>query len=186
VAYAKRAVQALAVVAVAGLFGVLVWRLVHHERSAVPVVLDERRQVRAPSFSLPKLNGGGDLALASLRGKAVVLNFWASWCAPCEDEIPTLEQTWKQHRSRGLVVLGIDIMDASRDARSLAQRLRLTYPLVRDSRGKLLDRFSVAGLPQTLFVNRHGKLVGSRIQGGVDLEKNQDDFQRGIQLALRW
>jgi peroxiredoxin len=185
VAYAKRAVQALAVVLVAGLFGVLVWRFVHDERTAVPVVLDERKPVPAPEFSLPQLKGDGELALASLRGKAVVLNFWASWCAPCEDEIPTLEEAWKEHRGRGLVVLGIDILDSSRDARSFAERLRMTYPLVRDSRGKLLDRFSVAGLPQTLFVNRRGKLVGSRIQGGVDLDKNRDDFERGIALALR-
>jgi hypothetical protein len=82
-------------------------------------------------------------------------------------------------------VVGIDIMDLGRDARSFARRIGITYPIVRDSRGKMLDRFSVSGLPQTLFVNRRGLLVGSRIQGGVHLDKNRSHFSRGVELALR-
>lgn len=169
---------------VATLFGILVWRVVHHERSSVPVVLDARKPVRAPGFTMPRLDGGGDLSLSSFRGKGVVMNFWASWCAPCKEEMPVLQYTWRRYRSRGLVVLGVDVQSPLGDARSLARRLGVTYPLAHDGRGMLLERFSVAGLPQTLFVDRSGRLVGTRIQGGVDLAKHRADFARGIELAL--
>ena len=181
----RRAAQALALAAVAGLLGVLVWRVAHHERSQVPVVLDPRKPVQAPAFDLPRLDGAGHLTLASLRGKGVVLNFWASYCVPCKDEIPALEAAWKRHRSRGLVVVGIDVEDSGSDAQSFARRLKVTYPLVRDGRGRMLERFSVVGIPETLFVSRRGRLVGSRIQGGVNLEKHREAFVRGIRLALR-
>ncbi len=65
----------------------------------------------APAFSLPRLAGQGDLSLSSLRGKTVVLNFFASWCAPCKREAPDLEAVWRRYRSDGLVVLGIDSGD---------------------------------------------------------------------------
>jgi peroxiredoxin len=104
---------------------------------------------------------------------------------PCKQEIPALEAAWNQHRSRGLVVVGIDITDARADARSFAHRLGITYPLVRDQRGTSLDSFSVISLPETLFVDRRGKIVGTRIQGGVHLERNRAGFTQGIRLALR-
>jgi peroxiredoxin len=182
---ARRGLQAVALAAVATLLGVLVWRVTHREREAVPVEIPQRQPIRSPEFEFPRLDGDGALTLRSLRGKAVVLNFWASWCGPCKDEIPALEDTWKQHRSRGLVIVGIDIMDAARDARSFARRVGITYPIVRDHKGTSLDRFSVLGLPETLFVNRRGRVVGRRISGGVHLERNKAEFSRGLQLALR-
>jgi peroxiredoxin len=181
----RRGLQALALVAVAGLLGVLVWRATHREAEAVPFRIPQRQPIRSPAFDFPRLDRMGDLTLRSLRGKAVVLNFWASWCAPCKEEIPSLEASWRQHRSKGLIVVGIDIMDASGDARSFAQRHGITYPLVRDDKGRSLDRFSVLSLPETLFVDRHGRIVGDRISGGINLERNKPTFTRGLQLALR-
>jgi peroxiredoxin len=181
----KRGLQALALVSVGVLLGVLVWRLTHREHDVVPVVIDAVHPIRSPAFDFPRLEAPGKVSLASLRGKGVVLNFWASWCAPCKREIPALEVAWRRHRARGLVIVGIDINDAKADARSFARRLGITYPLVRDKRGSSLDRFSVLYLPETLFVDRRGKVVGTRIQGGVNLKKNRVSFARGIQLALR-
>ena len=85
-----------------------------------------RKPIRSPAFEFPRLDGDGDLTLASLRGKAVVLNFWASWCAPCKDEIPALQAAWQRHRRQGLVVVGVDIMDAAGDARSFARNSGIT------------------------------------------------------------
>jgi thiol-disulfide isomerase/thioredoxin len=181
---ASRGLQALALALVAALLGILIWRVVHREPSQVPVVIDSRKPIRSPAFEFPRLDRDGDLTLASLRGKAVVLNFWASWCAPCKEEIPTLQEAWQRHRRQGLVVVGVDIMDAAGDARSFARRTGITYPIVRDQKGTSLDRFSVISLPETLFVDRSGKIVGSRIAGGVHLEKNRGSFTRGIQQAL--
>jgi cytochrome c biogenesis protein CcmG/thiol:disulfide interchange protein DsbE len=181
----RRAAQALAVAGVAALLGVLVWRVVTDEGPEVPVEIDRGGRVAAPAFMLPRLEGDGKLSLASLRGRAVVLNFWASWCVPCKEEVPLLEDAWREHRANGLVVLGIDIQDGASDARKFARRAGLTYPLVRDQRGKTLGPYNVAGVPQTLFVNRRGRLVGSRIQGGIHLEKNRDVFEQSLALALR-
>jgi thiol-disulfide isomerase/thioredoxin len=181
---ATRGLQALALVTVAGLLGVLVWRVVHRTRAAVPVHVNPRHPVTAPAFDLPRLDRRGRLTLASLRGKAVVVNFWASWCYPCKQELPALEAAWRQHRSSGLVVVGIDVMDAGGDAGSLARRMGVTYPLVRDDGGGVADRFAVANLPETVFINRRGKVV-ERIQAGVQLTRNRTDFRRGIRLAAR-
>src|SRR6059058_1042042 len=89
--------QGLALAAVAGLLGLLVWRLTHQSH---PPKLGGP----APAFSLKRVDAPGTkLTLASLRGKPVVLNFWASWCVPCKGEAKLLEQTWQQYRARGLV-----------------------------------------------------------------------------------
>ena len=168
------------------LCGLLVYGIVQRgDDRSLEAAIERGERPAAPDRELPRLEGGGVGSLAAYRGKVVFLNFWASWCAPCKDEIPALERTWQQLRARGLVVVGVDIMDTGSDARSFARRIGISYPLVSDSGGQMLDRFSVNGLPQTLFVNRRGRLVGSRIRGGVHLDRNRGDFSRGVELALR-
>jgi cytochrome c biogenesis protein CcmG/thiol:disulfide interchange protein DsbE len=163
--------QALALGLVASLLALLVWKLAH--QPSVP-------KGAAPTFSLPRLDRGGELGLAALRGKAVVLNFWASWCAPCKDEAPELEAASRRWRSRGVVVVGIDSQDFRGDARRFARRHGVTYPLVHDGKGKTRDDYGVTGLPETFFVDRSGKLVGDHIQGPVTERQLNDN----IVLAL--
>jgi cytochrome c biogenesis protein CcmG/thiol:disulfide interchange protein DsbE len=177
----KVGAQAAAVALVVGLLGLLVWKVVNEERSDVPEQLAEGKRPTAPGFTLPRLSGDGELSLASLRGKAVVVNFWASWCKPCEEEAPLLEQAWRRYRSQGLVVVGVDAQDFARDARRFARKNGMTYPLVRDGPGETLGDYGVVGFPETFFINREGKLVGERIAGAVDRER----LTRNIELALR-
>jgi cytochrome c biogenesis protein CcmG, thiol:disulfide interchange protein DsbE len=177
----KLGAQAAAVGLVAGLLGLLVWKVIHDERSDVPEQLAAGKTPTAPGFTLPRLNGDGELSLASLRGKAVVVNFWASWCKPCEEEAPLLERAWRRYRSQGLVVVGVDAQDFGRDARRFARKNGMSYPLVRDGPGETLSDYGVVGFPETFFVNREGKLVGERISGAVDDER----LTRNIELALR-
>jgi cytochrome c biogenesis protein CcmG/thiol:disulfide interchange protein DsbE len=154
--------QAVAVVAVVVLFAVLVWRLTH---GASPPTTG----VPAPAFSLRRLNGTGTLRLSSLRGKAVVLNFWASWCGPCKAEAPVLEKLWRQYRDKGVVFVGIDSNDASSDARRFVAAHGITYPVVSDANGLVAaNRYDIAELPVTYFVDRHGRLVGQHVLGPVN------------------
>jgi cytochrome c biogenesis protein CcmG/thiol:disulfide interchange protein DsbE len=166
----KLAGQVISVAAVAALLGLLVWKIAHKEgRTATP-----------RNFSLTRLDSSGKLDLASLRGKVVVLNFWASWCEPCKQEAPRLERAWQQWRNRGVVVLGVDAQDFSTDAKRFIRRYKLTYPAVHDGPGSILGAYGVTGFPETMFIGRDGRFVGEHIAGEVDAA----ELRRNIELAL--
>ena len=129
----------------------------------------------APSFSLRRIDGAGTLDLASLRGKAVVLNFWASWCVPCKGEAAMLEQAWRQYRGQGVVFLGVDYHDVTSDARTFLTHHGITYPTVQDGSGAVGDRYGLTGVPETYFIDRRGRLVGAHVVGTI---KNQADSFR--------
>ena len=181
---ARLVAQGIAVAGVVALLGLLVWKVAFDRSGGAAAQLARGETPLAPAFVLERLDTEGTLDLASLRGKGVVLNFWASWCIPCRDEAPVLEQAWRENRARGLVVVGIDAQDFKGDARRFMRRFGLTYPVVYDGKGSTLGRYGVTGFPETFFVDRAGKLVGERIAGGVDTERNRARFDQGIELAL--
>jgi cytochrome c biogenesis protein CcmG/thiol:disulfide interchange protein DsbE len=181
---AKVVAQGLALAGVVALLGLLVWKIAFEDTGGVAAQLDRGETPVAPLFVLERLDREGTLSLAELRGKAVVLNFWASWCIPCKDEAPLLEEAWQRHRDRGLVVVGVDAQDFKGDARSFMKRFGLSYPVVYDGKGSTLGRYGITGFPETFFVDREGNLVGERLVGGLDLERNRDKFAEGIELAL--
>ena len=168
--------QVLAAGLVASLLALLVWKVAAGPESEVEG-LSRGKTPPAPGFSLPRLNGEGEISLASLRGKAVVINFWASWCVPCKEEAPVLEAAWREHRDRGLVVLGVNSQDLSSDARRFAREVGWTYPLVRDGEGETLGPYAVPAFPETFFVDRKGKVV-ARIDGPVTDETLRENIER--------
>jgi cytochrome c biogenesis protein CcmG/thiol:disulfide interchange protein DsbE len=174
----------VALVGVAAMLGLLIWKVAFGNETGAADELAKGKLVHAPAFTLDRLDEDGQLGIADLAGKAVVVNFWASWCVPCRDEAPVLQKTYERYRDQGLVVLGVDVNDFRQDARRFMRRYGVTYPVVYDGKGSTVGKWGVRGFPETFFVDRTGKLVGERIEGAVDIERNRDAFQRGIALAL--
>jgi cytochrome c biogenesis protein CcmG/thiol:disulfide interchange protein DsbE len=166
--------QLLAVTAVAALFGLLVWKLAHNESSDIKSRISRGERPAAPAFTLGRLGGDGRVSLADFRGRALVLNFWASWCRPCAEEADVLEDTWRTHRGDGLVVLGIDYRDLRSEGRRFARKYGMTYPLAHDGRATLTSPYGLTGVPETFVVDRAGRLIG-HIEGAVNA---RDDWQR--------
>jgi len=113
---------------------------------------------RAPNFELTTLQGES-LSLAGLAGKPVVLNFWASWCAPCRAEMPLFEKTYRAYQDRGIVFVGAAVEDDVMSARQFASHLGITYPLGLDEDGTIARSYRLLGLPGTMFISRDGRLV---------------------------
>ncbi len=173
----KLGAQAAAVGLVAALLALLVWKVAAGDRSEVAGALAQGRLVPAPAFDLPRLDGEGSLSLADFRGQPLLVNFWASWCVPCEEEAPALQQAWEEHRGDGLVVIGINHDDLRGDALAFVEKHGATYPNVVDRDRKAVADYGLTGVPETFFVDREGRIVG-RIRGAVDSEANVDAFER--------
>ena len=180
----KLTAQAVSVGAVVGLLALLVWKVVHQNRHTAASEIAHGKTGPAPSFSLPRLNGDGKLTLVSLRGKAIVLNFWNSYCVPCQKEAPALEAAWHRYRSQGLVVVGVDVYDFKGDGRRFARKYGVTYPLVHDGGGATIDSYGLTGYPETFFVDRRGRLVGEHLEGPIQDGGNRTAFTRAIERAL--
>ena len=152
-----------AIAATVALVALLAYGVAQNEpnRSIDQAVANGERP-RAPALELPRLNGPGRLSLAALRGKVVVLNFWASWCVPCRQESPLLER-W-QHRiaPSDATIIGVDVLDLAPDARAFARRYKLSYPIVRDGPGHRLAAFGVLGYPETLLIDRRGRVAATQ------------------------
>jgi len=183
----KRLAQGVALVAVAALLGLLVWKVATRDSGGAAAKLSAGNgaPVAAPQFTLPRITGiagsmPGSVSLASLGGKVVVLNFWASWCIPCKQESPRLQEAYVRYAKQGVVVLGVDAQDFTGDARRFANRYRLTYPIVHDGSGKTLGPYGVTGFPETFFVGRDGKLVGKRIEGEISAKQLDEGIQRAL------
>ena len=141
--------QGVAVGLVVLLFALLLWKLVDDEGGDLARAAANGERPAAPEFTLERLDEDGELSLSALRGKAVVLNFWASWCVPCKEEAPVLEELWQENRERGLVVVGLDAKDFRRDARDFVRRFGLTFPIVYDGPGDTIPDWGVTGFPET-------------------------------------
>lgn len=116
----------------------------------------------APDFTLLDMSGN-PVKLSDLHGKTVALNFWATWCTSCLQEIPQLLAVSQQDSGRGLVVLGVDVQESPDGVRGFVAAHNMTYPIVLDGKGDVTAQYRLPGLPATFFVDENGILRASQI-----------------------
>lgn len=149
--------------------GVL-WTVASRVPSAVGAPLSTAPSPRegflAPDFTLDTLDGK-KVTLSELRGKVVVVNFWATWCLPCREETPALEKSYKRYKDSDAVILGINLtnQDSISEVDSFVQEFGLTYPILLDRDGRVGYLYQVKGLPTTFFINREG-VIRTVLVGG--------------------
>jgi len=117
------------------------------------------RGTRAPAFALESLNGGPPVELADLRGKVVLVNFWATWCAPCEAEMPAMQRLHSELSDEGFELLAISVDDTAEPVRAFQQRLALGFPILLDPRKQAAQAYQTFRFPESLLVDRRGVIV---------------------------
>ncbi len=156
-------------VIVAGVIAMLVVGLANKDiGTSIQDALEEGKRPNAPDATLPVLlpadgigPAGQDVTLSDLRGKIVVLNFWASWCEPCELEAPVLDQVAAKYRvsPQEVVVLGVDVQDLREKALEFAKNNGITYPSLRDGEDDVKNAYQVPALPETFVIDQEGRIA---------------------------
>lgn len=108
---------------------------------------------------------GRKLSLEDLRGKAVFLNFWASWCLPCREEARDLEAAWKKVKDKNLVFVGIALQDTDKAAQEFLKEFNITYPNGKDESGKIAVDYGTWGIPESFFIDPQGRITYKHVGG---------------------
>jgi peroxiredoxin len=122
-------------------------------KSPPPLGINTGNQAR--DFELESLDGS-EVSLSDFQGDVVLINFWATWCAPCRAEIPDFEQVYQDRRDAGFVILGVNEQEAPEVIEPFVQELGMTYPVLLDERGQVMSEYRALGLPTSLLVDRDG------------------------------
>ena len=163
-----RPVPLVALAAVLALLALLAYGIAQNRNgTSIDSELAAGKRPLPPSLTLPPLQGGAPVSLASYRGKVVVLNFWASWCPPCKEEAPILARWQPRLKAQNGTIVGVDVLDVSSDAEHFAKEHKLAFPHLRDADGSRLKAFEVVGYPETIVLDRRGRIAATS-RGAVD------------------
>ena len=147
-------------IAAAALVGLLAYGLAAKgSDTSIDQAVAAGKPIAAPVAALPRLSGTGTGSLAQFRGRPVLLNAWASWCAPCQSEMPLLERSHRLMHRAGGTMLGIDVQDDRRSALAFLRRKGVTFPSLRDRDRSYVHRLGVTGYPESFLIDRRGRIV---------------------------
>lgn len=174
----------IALVVAIPIAGLLAFGLTRDPR-AIPSPLIGRL---APAFAL-RLFNGGVINTEMLRGRVVVINFWASWCFPaCHEEAPRLQRVWARYRECGVSVMGVNVQDSETTARQFVRQFGQTFPNGMDQTGKISIDFGVYGVPETFVIDQSGRVRGKYV-GAVREEWLTDQIHQllssGVSASMR-
>ncbi|HKY63036.1 MAG TPA: TlpA disulfide reductase family protein [bacterium] len=135
----------------------------------------------APDFTLPGRDGK-PVSLASFRGRPVLLNFWATWCGPCQQEMPSLEALYQRYKDRGFVILGVSLDEEGWPVvEDFLKRVPVDFPLLLDSAQAVSDAYQIYRIPETYLIDAEGKIV-DKFVGPQDY--NQEIFYKKVERTL--
>ena len=117
---------------------------------------------KAPDFSLKNLKGEV-VNLENLKGKVVFLNFWATWCPPCRDEMPSMEKLYTKFKDKDFIMLAVNLREKPKTVRSFKEEYRLNFPILLDTDGSVSYLYGVRSIPATFLIDREGHLIGRAI-----------------------
>ena len=138
----------------------------------------------AKDFNLKSLTNDKVYSLENFKGKPLILNFWASWCAPCRKEMPFLESVWNEHKNGDLVLIGINVMDDKDEAIETLKEFNISYPNLSDSKGDVTNSYDILALPVTYFIDKNGEI--SKINYGPFLGKSGEKrFNNNLNEILK-
>lgn len=120
------------------------------------------KKILAPDFALEDLSGKR-ISLRSLRGRVVFLNFWATWCVPCRQEMPSMEKLHRELMGQGLEVVAVNFRESKTEVSKFFDELGLTFTALLDQDGKVFEEYGAWSLPLSYFINRRGEFVGKAI-----------------------
>ena len=113
-----------------------------------------------------QLLAGGSAALSSYKGKVVILNFWATWCPPCRDEMPSMETLYRRFKDQGLEILAVNLGENTATVRQFIQNNRHTFPVLLDSNNRISAIYGVEAIPTSYILDREGRII-ARIVGAI-------------------
>jgi cytochrome c biogenesis protein CcmG/thiol:disulfide interchange protein DsbE len=145
------------ILAVVAVFG---WALIRSNQT---------QPTAGPDFTMTTYDGQ-DYRLSDLRGKVVIVNFWASWCIPCHDEAPALQRVYERYKDRGVEMLGVAYTDTDTNALAFIDKYDMTYPTGPDTGTRISDRYNIIGVPETFVIDQQGNIAKFIMQPTTEAE----------------
>jgi thiol-disulfide isomerase/thioredoxin len=169
----NRAIVRVAAAAILGSFGL--------SSTAPAAMAVPQTGQAAPNFSMGLIaNGHGTFTLAKLKGRAIYLNFFASWCVPCKAELPSIAQLSKKYAKKGVTVVGVDELESTEVTLKFAQQFKLPYEIGIDDSGSIGASYGLIGMPLHVFIGADGKVVLRRAG-----QMNEDQIRAGLDQIAR-